>query len=104
MHRGLWPVSRGGLEPAFVKPGDSAQGLVLLLAIALVAHGLQVGDVVVWLAIARGHDVVDCPVTAVEVFATCSADRFEHGLCICSGFAPFGRVMPIRHGVCLGWS
>jgi len=55
----------GGLEPAVVEPGDSAHGLVLLLAIASVAHGLQVAYVVVWVAIARGHDVVYCPVSTV---------------------------------------
>lgn len=70
VHRGLCLVSRGGLEPAFVEPGDSAQGFVLLLAIASVAHGLQVGDVVVRFTVAGWHDVVYCPVSTVEVFAT----------------------------------
>ena len=58
-------MSRGGLEPAVVEPSDSTQSLVLLLAIASVAHGLQVGDVVVRFAIARGNDVVDCPVSTL---------------------------------------
>jgi hypothetical protein len=46
---------------------------------------LQVLDVVVWFSIAWGDDVVDCPVSAFEVFAAHSADWFEHFLCSFSG-------------------
>jgi hypothetical protein len=66
---GVCGRSRGGLEPAIVEPGDSAQGLVLLLAIASVAHGLKIADVMVRFAVARGNDVVYCPVSAVEMFS-----------------------------------
>ena len=58
-------LERGGLEPTIVEPGDSAHGLVLFLAVASVAHGLQVVYVVVRFTIAGWHDVVDCPVTPI---------------------------------------
>jgi hypothetical protein len=69
VHRGSVAGLVGGLEPAIVEPSDSAQGLVLLLAIASVAHGLKVAYVVVWFTVARGNDVVYCPVSAVKMFS-----------------------------------
>ena len=69
----------------------------MLLAIASVAHGLKVAYVVVWFTVARGNDVVYCPVSAVEMFSARSADRFKHSLGIGSGFTPLGCVVPLRH-------
>jgi hypothetical protein len=60
----------GGLFPAVAAPRYALVCPVLLTSVACSAHGLQVLEVMVWFTVTWGDDVIYCPVTTLELFAT----------------------------------
>jgi hypothetical protein len=60
----------GGLFPAVTAPWDALVCAVLLASVTCSAHGLEVLEVMVWFTVTWGDDVIYCPVTTLELFAT----------------------------------